>query len=56
MKVIILSLNDFPLGVYSSEEKCDEAEAKHSGIHSKEGGRRLYYHTKEVELDGEPNL
>lgn len=49
-KLIILSLNDFPIGVYSTLRKATIAKDVHSAAQPS-GGAARYYHMKDVVLD-----
>lgn len=56
MKVIVLCLNDFPIGVYNSERAANTAQEIDRGERIKtylagEIRRALYYHQHEFEVN-----
>lgn len=55
-KLVVLCLNDFPIGVYSSPELAMTAAEAHKQKHYRGLDRMLYYHVHEFTLDERAHL
>lgn len=55
-KLVVLCLNDFPIGVYTSSEKADAAAETDKAERTRHAHHRLYYHMHEFVVDEEGRL
>lgn len=53
-KLIVLCLNDFPVGIYTSDEKANVAESMDRA--GRGSGYRLRYHRHEFVVDAKATL